>query len=154
MRRSERRITSRKTIDAIISEADVCRIAFAVGNVPYIVALSFGYDPGGAGTLYFHGAPEGRKMEMMKKNNLVCFAMDTDHKLYGKNKACGWSMKYKSIVGYGKLSLVRDNIERIKALNLIMDHYGAQGLYNYDEKNLARTAILRLDITEISGKQA
>ncbi|HVN58693.1 MAG TPA: pyridoxamine 5'-phosphate oxidase family protein [Bacteroidales bacterium] len=154
MRRTERRITDPDLVSSIFESADVCRIGFADGNVPYIVTMNFGYDPAGTGRLYFHCATEGRKMDMMKINNLVCFQLDTGHLLYGGDKACGWGMRYKSIVGYGNLSVVSDQEEKLRGLNLLMDHYGAKGIYNYDEKNLARTSVLRLDITEISGKQA
>ena len=32
---------------------------------PYIVPLCFGYD---AGTLYFHSAPAGKKIDLLKNN--------------------------------------------------------------------------------------
>jgi hypothetical protein len=154
MRRKERKISDSQTIDSIFEAADVCRVAFADNNIPYIVTLNFGYQPGAGGILYFHCAKEGRKIEMMKKNDYVCFEVDTDHILYRGPKACNWGMKYKSIVGYGRISVINDPDERKRGLNMIMDHYGANGMYDYDEKELARTAILRLEITEISGKQA
>ena len=44
MRRSEREITNRTEIDAIIRSCQVCRVGLADGIEPYIVPMSFGYD--------------------------------------------------------------------------------------------------------------
>jgi uncharacterized protein len=153
MRRKEREITDIQIIESVIADADVCRVAFADNNVPYIVTMNFGYLPGKNNILYFHCAPEGRKLEMLRKNNHVCFQMDTGHRLYKGSKACGWGMKYKSVVGYGDLSIVTDVDERKKALDKLMDHYGGNGVYVYGKKIMTRTTILRLEISEMRGKQ-
>jgi uncharacterized protein len=58
MRRKDREITDRAEIDAILSEAVVCRLGLVDGSEPYIVPMCFGYD----GTfLYLHSAPEASK---------------------------------------------------------------------------------------------
>lgn len=154
MRRKEREITEPEIIESVFSLTDVCRVAFASGNEPYIVTMNFGYQYGERPILYFHCAAEGRKIDMLRKNNYVCFQVDTDHRLYKGSKGCDWGMSYKSIVGFGNISVVLDKAERKMALDLIMDHYGGRGVYNYNEKVLARTTILRLDISEMTGKQA
>jgi len=153
MRRKERKLTDKEKIESIISSSDVCRIALANNNIPYIVTMNFGYVGGENQCLYFHCAPEGRKLEMIQRNNYVCFEMDTNHEIYKGEKGCDWGMNYASIVGYGKIFIVDDKVERNKGLGHIMDHYGGSGAYSFDELVLARTTILRLDITEITGKK-
>jgi uncharacterized protein len=153
MRRKEREISDPAIIDDIIRSAEICRVAFADNNIPYIIAMNFGFSGGDKPSLYFHCAPSGRKLEMMKKNDYVCFQLDTDHLLIRGDKACDWGMKYRSIVGYGRLSVVENNEERRKGLDLIMDHYGGLGKYDYEPGLFSRTTLLRLDIKEISAKQ-
>jgi len=153
MRRDERNITEFQLIEEIITKADVCRIALANNNIPYIVTLNFGYDPTGNGTIYFHCAGEGRKLEMIKNNNYVCFQMDTDHAIYKGEKGCDWGMKYKSVLGYGNISFITGKEARIRGLDCILRHYGGDQKYTYDDKVLERTTILRLDITEMTGKK-
>jgi nitroimidazol reductase NimA-like FMN-containing flavoprotein (pyridoxamine 5'-phosphate oxidase superfamily) len=153
MRRKEYSVTEQKQIEEIISKADVCRIAIANGNTPYIVTMNFGYSPEGKGRLYFHCAPEGRKLDMIRLNNHVCFEMDVDHVMYKGGNGCDWGMKYSSIVGYGNITVIADAEQKIKALNCIMDHYGGTGSYTYDEKTLARTKTLVLEITEMAAKK-
>jgi uncharacterized protein len=153
MRRNEKEISRLNEIEEIISKADVCRISLANGDIPYIVALNFGYQSGDGGKLYFHCANEGRKLEMIRKNNYVCFQMDTDHQLYKGEKGCDWGMNYSSVVGYGYISVVTETEARKAGLNCIMAHYGGQREYTFDVKVLARTTILCLEIREMTGKK-
>jgi uncharacterized protein len=150
MRRSEREISELGQIEEIINKADVCRVAFADQNVPYIVTMNFGYK---SNRLYFHCAREGRKLEMMRRNNYVCFEMDIDHQLYTGQKACDTGMNYRSVVGYGKISIISDEEERITGMNSILDHYNPQKDYDYDESVFERTVMLKLEITELTGKK-
>ena len=56
MRRTDKEIPSRGEIDAVIRGCQVCRIALALENEPYIVPVSFGYD---GASLFFHTAGSG-----------------------------------------------------------------------------------------------
>ncbi len=154
MRKKEKEITDLHDLESVIMRSDVCRVAFAAGNVPYIVTMNFGFSAGSKRVLFFHCAPEGRKLEMMRQNNFVCFEMDTDHELIAGSKACDCSMKYSSIVGYGYISAVKDPAEKARGLDCIMSHYSPGGEFIYDKDVLARTAILKLDITEMQGKRS
>jgi nitroimidazol reductase NimA-like FMN-containing flavoprotein (pyridoxamine 5'-phosphate oxidase superfamily) len=153
MRRNEREIPGLQEINEIIRKADVCRVALANGDIPYIVTLSFGYEAGDGGKLYFHCANQGRKLEMIKKNNYVCFQIDTDHQLFNGEDGCDWGMKYSSVVGYGFVSIVTKPETRKAGLNCIMSHYGGEKEYTFDDKVLARTTILSLEIKEMTGKK-
>jgi nitroimidazol reductase NimA-like FMN-containing flavoprotein (pyridoxamine 5'-phosphate oxidase superfamily) len=153
MRRKERNISDIKTIEQIIRKADVCRIALAEGNIPYIITMNFGYSEGPEPRLYFHCANEGRKLEMIRINNYVCFEMDIDHEIVRGQKSCDWGMKYSSIVGYGNIFIEKENTAKEIGLSYIMNHYGGSGNYSFDLKVLERTTILRLDIKEITGKK-
>jgi nitroimidazol reductase NimA-like FMN-containing flavoprotein (pyridoxamine 5'-phosphate oxidase superfamily) len=153
MRRADREIPEITLIEEIIHKADVCRVALANENSPYIVTMNFGYTPAPEQKLFFHCAKVGRKLDMIRKNNYVCFEMDTDHEIYGGKKGCDWGMKFSSVVGYGNISFVTEKEAKIQGLNCIMAHYGGEKEYSYDEKVLARTTILRLDIKEMTGKR-
>lgn len=153
MRRNEREVANKDEIESIISHSDVCRVAITNENTPYIVTMNFGYTGGKNPCLYFHCANEGRKLDMIRRNNYVCFEMDTDHIIYKGEKGCDWGMKYSSVVGYGKIFFVEDYAEKIAGIGHIMDHYGSSGFYSFDEKVLAQTTVLRLDISEMTGKK-
>ena len=153
MRKKDREIKDTKELEEILQKADVCRIAFAVDGTPYIVTMNFGYVWKDNLILYFHCAKEGKKLELMKRNNMVCFEMDIDHELVRSENACDWGMKYRSIVGLGLLESVAEEEEKKRGLDCIMDHYGFNGKKAYNEKALGLTEILKLTTTEFTGKK-
>jgi hypothetical protein len=152
MRRSDREIPGIQEIEEIIQKADVCRIALANDNIPYIVPMNFGYVNDPDRTLFFHCANTGKKLDMIRQNNYVCFEMDIDHQIYSGKRSCDWGMRFTSIIGYGNISVVTEKADRITGLNSIMIHYGGEGEYSYDDNVLEQTTILRLKILEMTGK--
>ncbi len=153
MRRKDREITQRPALEAIIREADCCHVALVDGDKPYLVALNFGYVPGDPPVLYFHCAPEGRKMDLLRRNPEAYFFVDTGHDLFRGEKACNWGMNFKSVAGTGLLSEVADPGEKRKALDSVMDHYGGTGSHEYEPSEFARTAVLKLTVTGMTGKK-
>jgi nitroimidazol reductase NimA-like FMN-containing flavoprotein (pyridoxamine 5'-phosphate oxidase superfamily) len=156
MRRNDRRITNLSEIEDILARADACRIALVDEGMPYLVALNYGYRKAtteSPAALYFHCAPEGRKLDIIRKNNQACFQLDVDHELIRAGTGCGWGMKFRSVVGFGRIVLVEDEGERKAGLDAIMQHYGAEGSFAYEARTLALTTVLRLDIEEISAKK-
>jgi uncharacterized protein len=153
MRRNDREIRDLSDVEAIISGSDVCRLAMADDNTPYIVTMNFGYTGGDNPCIHFHCAPEGRKLEMIRKNNYVCFEMDCDHKIFTGKKGCDWGMNYSSVVGYGNIFIVENQKDKIDGLKHIMNHYGGSADYPFDEKVVDGTTVLRLEISEMTGKR-
>ncbi|TFG41620.1 MAG: pyridoxamine 5'-phosphate oxidase family protein, partial [Bacteroidia bacterium] len=140
-------------IEAIISQCDVCRIALVDDNVPYIVTMNFGYSFGEESKLFFHCAGEGRKIDIIRKNNFVCFEMDTDHDLKRGDKACDFSMKYRSVVGWGNIYFITDEEEKKEGLNSIMQHYTDQTAFTYNQNVINKTTVLKLIIRTMTGKR-
>lgn len=153
MRRKDREIEEKSAQQAILENSETIHIAFAVNNEPYIVAMSFGFVWEDRLAIYMHCAPEGKKLDMMRHNNRVCFQMETDTLLVVAPLSCRWNMQYSSIIGRGTLSEVTDEDERLKGLNLIMKNYGKKGRNNFAAEILQNTMILRLDAHEISAKR-
>ncbi len=139
----------------ILQRADVCRVAIHDEPAPYIVAMNFGYEAGKETAIFFHCAVEGRKLELLARNDAVGFQMDVGHELVRGEKPCQWGMKYKSIVGTGRITEVRGEEEKRAALDRIMDHYGfANTEKNYDAAALQKTKILKLTVREMTGKRS
>jgi uncharacterized protein len=155
MRRNDREITDQAEIMEVLRKADVCRLALADNNAPYLVTMNYGLKAGKEIILYFHCAHEGKKIDILKRNNLVCFGADMEHELIlsDTGTSCGCSMRYASIVGFGTVSFVTDESEKREALETIMEHYTPHGPYAFAEDLMSRTTILRLDVTEITGKR-
>jgi len=150
MRRNEKEIIDNSAIEAIIKKALVCRLGMSEGNVPYIVPLCFGYKDN---TLYFHGALEGRKINVLRKNQSVCFEFDVDVEVVKKEKACSWGMKYQSVIGFGRAFLIDDIHEKKDALDIIMDQYANQS-YDFDDNFLQAASVIKVEIDKMTGKQS
>lgn len=153
MIRKDREITDQNLIDLIIQSSDVCRLGMYDGDYPYIVVMNYGYKPGTPAFLYFHSAPKGKKIDIIRKNNKVCFEFDIDHELITEGLPCDFSMQYKSVVGYGKIYIVEDEEEKRSGLDIIMKHYTKEKHFKYNETTLKRTTVLKIQIESVTGKQ-
>ena len=151
MKRKEKQICSRSEIDEIVTKSDVCRLAFAKDNIPYIVPVSFGYDGKG---IFIHTAKAGRKIEFIKENNLVCFEFDADVKIIGDETVpCKWTSAYRSVIGYGRIVELVEFDDKVSAINQIMHHYSGKQ-WNFDDRMLNGVKLWKIMIDEISGKQS
>jgi uncharacterized protein len=146
MKRKDREICDKDVMESIICQANVCRLAFCDGFVPYVVPLCFGYCQG---VIYFHAAKEGRKLEILSKNSKVCFEIDIDQEQIRSQDHC--SMRYRSVIGFGTASIVVEKEEKVQALDQIMRHYH-QEPSAYSEATLERTAIIKVNIEDMTGK--
>jgi uncharacterized protein len=150
LRRKEKEITEKSEIESTIRESSVCRLGLADDGRPYIVPLCFGYRNN---TLYFHSAKEGRKIEVLKKNNQVCFEFDIDSEVKSGKMACAWGMKYRSVIGYGTATLIDDPQEKRAALDIIMAQY-ADGAFEYSQKQFDQALVIKVDISKMTGKKS
>ena len=150
MRRKEKEITDKSEIESIVRKSLVCRLGLADNGTPYIVPLCFGYKDN---CLYFHSAREGKKIEMLKQNNEVCFEFDGDLEVQAGKAACNWGMKYRSVIGYGRASFIEDPEAKRKALDVIMAQY-AKGAFEYSEKALGEALVIKVEIESMTGKKS
>ena len=149
MRRKDQEITDISAIEDIIRKGQVCRLALSDNGRPYIVPLCFGYKDN---KLYFHSAREGKKIDILRKNNNVCFEIDIDQELVKGKKACNCSMKYRSVIGFGKAEHIEDIESKRRALNIIMQNY-FEGFFKYSEESIRNTVIIKVEIESMTGKK-
>ena len=150
MRRKEKEITNKKEIEKILQESNVCRMAMVDGNKPYIVPMNFGYCDG---CLFFHSAPEGRKIDLIKKNSNVCFEVDQLIRFEKAKLACDWGVEYKSVIGSGKAQLLDNLEEKIEALNIIMSQYSGR-TFEYPDEMLKKTVVIKVTVDRMTGKHS
>ncbi len=155
MRRKDREIVDAARIDSILREADACHLALIGGGVPYSVTLNYGFERAADGSLalYFHCAREGRKLDAIRSDPRAAFVVDTAHELVRGERGCDWGMLYRSVAGSGVVSFVRDDAEKRRALDLLMEHYSGTRGFEYDDRVFAVTEVLRLDVESCAGKE-
>lgn len=151
MRRKDREITELNEIIDIIKKCDTCTIAINDEDFPYIVPLNFGLDVQGEQVyLYFHCATEGKKLDLLKKDNRVTFEMDCDHNfiLYEERMSC--TMGYSSVIGHGTIDIVSDE-DKYDALKILMKQYHAEE-FKFNTDMIQVTTVLRMTVIDMTGK--
>ncbi len=115
----------------------------------YGIPINFVWD--GKSSIYFHCAREGRKLKIIGLCDKVSFCVVGITNVVSEK----FSTEYESIVLSGNVSIVSDNEERMEALMLLVKKY-SPGLEEkgeeYAEGSFERTEVIRMDITEWSGK--
>lgn len=151
MRRSDREVKEFKDIVAIIQKCDVCRIALNNNGYPYILPLNFGMNTeGNRIELYFHGAVEGTKYDLIEKDNRASFEMDCEHRLVTDTERGSCTMEYESVIGQGHIEILPDD-EKYNALRILMRHYH-QEEFPFNEAVMPHTKVFKLVVERVTGK--
>ncbi|HSL19663.1 MAG TPA: pyridoxamine 5'-phosphate oxidase family protein [Methylomirabilota bacterium] len=151
MRRGDREVTDPAAIHAIVRACLVCRVGLAVDGEPYVVPVSFGFD---GESVYFHTAPEGKKIDMMVANPRVCVQFERGVELAADpEEACAWTFHYESVIGFGSVVELVDEVEKGRGLNQIMKHYSGRD-WNLEPARLASTRVWRVDLDELTAKRS
>lgn len=153
MRRNDREITDKALIEQFIAKERIIRIAFYDNGDLYIVPLNYGFIyENDKYVFYFHGAKAGRKYELSKSSPKVGFEIDGAYELLEADIACDYSAKFQSVIGTGRLSIVEDNEEKIKGLNVLMNHISGKTEWSYSKEMVDAVAVFRLEVEKISCK--
>ena len=151
MRRHDREISSREEIDTVISAAQVCRIAMAKDDEPYLVPVSFGYD---GDSIFIHTAKTGRKLDFFEANTRVCFEFEANVSIRkDDDDACAWTFAFESVIGYGTITELLSTTDKSAGLNQIMRHYSGRD-WTFDEKQTATTRVWRIEVESLTGKRS
>jgi nitroimidazol reductase NimA-like FMN-containing flavoprotein (pyridoxamine 5'-phosphate oxidase superfamily) len=151
MRRTDKEITDPKLISRIIENAQICRLALAKDNIPYVLPLSFGFD---GKAIYFHTAKEGRKIDFMAANDRVCFEFEHGVQLLQhESNPCKWSFSFQSVIGYGTVQELTELSEKRDGLNHMMKHYSGRA-WPFTREDLEAIRVWRIGIESLAGKQS
>ena len=153
MRRDDRAVTKLSEIRAILESCQVCRLAMQDEVGLYIVPMNFGFALEGDGrlTLYFHSAPEGRKIAALTAAPQVAFELDGGHQLVEGEVPCAYSFNYRSITGTGAAAFCRTAEEKIAGLRAIMVHQTGRD-FPFTEAMVQNVAVFRVEADAYTAK--
>ena len=154
MTRRERQITDRTEILDILDRALIVHVGLVDGDEPYVVPMNYGYTMTEDGTLclYLHGAPQGRKLDLMRKNPKVFIEMECDVQPFTGDVACKYGTAYKSLMGRGKAVILEDPQEKMRALSLFMKTQTG-GDFEFNERLVKVVSLIRIDVAEYTAKR-
>ncbi len=154
MRRKDREIRDFTRMTEILKSCGCCRLGLVDAGSAYIVPMNFGYEIQGETVfLYFHSAKEGRKIDLLSSQTSMTFEADCGHELLTADNACGFSYRYRCVMGRGTIEILARADDKIHGLQKIMEHYSGTGGHAFDPRMLDRIDVLRLDVAEWSCKE-
>jgi uncharacterized protein len=144
-------LTQRSEMEEIIRKCQVCHIAMVdPEGLPYLLPFNFGYENG---TLYFHSARMGKKTGILTHNPNVCVEFSTDYLLRFQNEkvGCSYTMKYRSVLAYGRVKFIEDPEQKTQIMNIVMKNYAScEFTYNQPSMNEIICWIVKID--KLEGK--
>ena len=119
---------------------------------PYGVPISYVLD---GGSIYFHSAITGHKLDNINYDPRACFTVMESGEPFDIDR--GFTLAYRSVIVFGELTVVKDDGERASALEKLIRKYfdvPATRIADYLAIDMHRTAVFKLNINELSGKQS
>ncbi len=151
-RQAPRGSYEREQIHAILDEALVCDLAFAVGDKPYAIPTVHGRVDD---TLYLHGSSANRALRSLRDGAQACVTATLVDGLVLGRSAFHQSINFRCVVLYGQAREVSDPDEKRAALRAIVEHAipgRSEDVRGPNEQELRRTMVLAIPIEEASAK--
>ena len=150
--RRELQITDIEEIKRILDKGTILHLGLVDGDEPYVVPMNYGYVlDGDKLTLYLHGATEGRKLDIMRKNPKIFFSIESDVEAFEGRVACQYGTSYYSIMGKGTAELLESSEDKMEGLTLFMkSQVGID--FQFNERMVSAVTVIRLHITEYTAK--
>ncbi|MEV5846464.1 pyridoxamine 5'-phosphate oxidase family protein [Streptomyces sp. NPDC051985] len=154
-RSAERASYDREAVHSILDEAYVCHLGFVRDGAPVVLPTLFARV---GEVLYVHGSTGSRPLRMTGQADPglpVCVTVTHVDGLVLARSAFHHSINYRSAVVHGVAHQVTDPEEKRLALDALVDHVvpgRSADSRPANKKELAATAVIRLDLNEVSAK--
>ncbi|WP_240658138.1 pyridoxamine 5'-phosphate oxidase family protein [Streptomyces populi] len=154
-RSKERAAYDRELVHAILDEGYVCHLGFVRDGAPVVLPTLYARV---GERLYVHGSTGSRPLRMTGQADpglAVCLTVTHVDGLVLARSAFHHSINYRSVVVHGVARQVTDPEERRLALDALVDHVvpgRAADSRPANAKELAATAVISLDLDEVSAK--
>lgn len=153
MRLKEKEIKELTILEEILREAPIGRLGVCTNGKPYVVPMNFAYSDG---SIFLHSHREGKKMQIISENPLVCFEVD-EGQIKEAEKPCSYGFIYQSVIVEGTIRVLEDPEEKLRGLKQISNKYATgkdeqlsrEGMEIYKD-----LMVLKIEINQITGKNS
>lgn len=142
----------RELVNQILDEGFICHVGFSVDGQPFVIPT--GYARAGD-KLYVHGSQASRMLRTLGQGIEVCVAVTLIDGLVLARSAFHHSMNYRSVVVFGRATMVDDPDAKLAALRVLSEHMIPgrwDDVREPSERELQQTTVLSLPLTEASAK--
>ncbi len=142
----------RDAVCRMLDEAFICHVGFVVDGQPFVIPT--GYARAGD-QLYLHGSAASRMLRSLAEGVEVCVTVTLIDGLVLARSAFHHSINYRSVMIFGRATVVADEAEKMTALRAFTDHIMAgrwDEVREPNEQELKGTLVLALPLAEVSAK--
>jgi uncharacterized protein len=152
VREPQRAVYDREIIYKILDEGFVCHVGFTLDAQTFVIPTMYARVND---AIYFHGSAASRMLRGVSAGLNVCVTVTLVDGLVLARSVFNHSMNYRSVVAVGNAAIVDEPGEKLAALRAFTEKL-IPGRWNDarqpNERELKATSILRLPLTEVSGK--
>jgi len=142
----------RETVYGILDEGFICHVGFAPEGQPVVIPTGYARD---GDKLYIHGSQASRLLRTLSGGVDACVTVTIIDGLVLARSAFHHSMNYRSVVIFGRATLVEDREEKMAALFALSEHF-IRGRWaevrEPTEVEMKQTTVLSLPLVEASAK--
>src|SRR5690242_6614979 len=142
----------RETVNAILDEGFICHVGFVVDGQPFVVPTGYARVDD---KLYVHGSQASRMLRSLPGGIDACVTVTIVDGLVLARSAFHHSMNYRSVVVFGRATLVDDPAEKYQALLSLSEHF-VRGRWadvrEPNEQEMKLTTVLCLPVGEASAQ--
>lgn len=151
-RYNDRAASSREALYDVLDAGLVCHLGFIADGGPVVLPSVYGRE---GNTLYMHASGAARSAGIFAEGGPVCVTVTHLDAIVYARSVYHNSVNYRSAVVQGTGHLLRNEDDKRHGMWVLAEHL-APGAWNYghapDRKELARVAVMTLDLTEASVK--
>lgn len=142
----------RATIYSILDEGFICHVGFAVEGQPYVIPTGYGRD---GDRLILHGSVASRMFKHLSGGFEACVEVTLLDGLVLARSQFHSSMNYRSVVALGRAVPIRDEADKCRALDVLVEHLVPKRGPDSrppSPQELAATEVLEFPLDEASAK--
>jgi hypothetical protein len=148
----KRGVYNREAVYGILDEGLVCHVGFVADGKPVVIPTGYGRH---GDMLYVHGSPASRMFRALGAGADVCVTVTLVDGLVLARSAFHHSMNYRSVVIFGRATLLEDPAAKREALQAFTEHVAPdrwQEIRQPSVKELQATTVLAIPLHEVSAK--
>jgi nitroimidazol reductase NimA-like FMN-containing flavoprotein (pyridoxamine 5'-phosphate oxidase superfamily) len=152
MRRADKEIKDPDEIKRVLKGTQYMTLAMTRDGEPYLVSLSHGYDEE-RNALYFHSAPEGKKLDYLRASPHVWGQVVVDRG-YAKGEC---THRYATVMFRGSVRFLESLDEKRRALRTMINQLDPDSepllKRQLDSDRLKTTVVGEIRLEEVTGKK-
>ena len=117
---------------------------------PYTVPVNYAYADG---TIYFHCAKAGHKIDAIRSNNRVSFCVIDKEDIIPEE----FTTYFRSVIAFGKAEEVMEDGEKLRAMRLLNQKY-SPGLDERGNGEIQKSwdilSVVKIEVEHLTGKEA